>query len=70
MSNEFKNNHYVPEWYQKRFLPLEDKNKELFYLDLNPRKFFDSKGGVHTDRPVRRLGFSHCFAEEEFTSFP
>jgi hypothetical protein len=65
MSNEYRHNHYVPVWYQKRFLPAEQKNQELHYLDLKPQKFVDGRGVVHPKRAVRRLGFKHCFAEDD-----
>lgn len=65
MSNEYKNNHYVPVWYQRRFLPLGQKDQELYYLDLNPEQFTDSRGVVHTKKAVRRLGFKHCFAQTD-----
>jgi hypothetical protein len=35
MSTEYKNNHYVPVWYQRRFLPAGQKDNEFFYLDLD-----------------------------------
>src|SRR2546422_6886841 len=65
MSSEYRNNHYVPVWYQKRFLPPGQRDKELFYLDLRPVTVTDSKGTVHTKNSVRRLGFRHCFVEKD-----
>lgn len=65
MSNEYKNNHYVPVWYQKGFLPVGQENQELYYLDLYPEKFVDKRGQIHSRNAVRRLGFKHCFAEED-----
>lgn len=35
MSAEYQINHYVPKWYQKRFLPSGQTNNELYYLDLD-----------------------------------
>jgi hypothetical protein len=32
MSGEYRNTHYVPVWYQKRFLPSGQRDKELFHL--------------------------------------
>ena len=32
MSTQYRNNHYVPIWYQKRFLPVGQLNQELYYL--------------------------------------
>jgi hypothetical protein len=65
MSSEYRKNHYVPVWYQKRFLPEGRRDNELFYLDLRPPTATDSKGRVHQRRAVRRLGFKHCFAERD-----
>jgi hypothetical protein len=65
MSGEYRHNHYVPVWYQKRFLPRGQKDQEFFYLDLKPRTFLDPRGLAHQHRPLRRLGFKHCFAEDD-----
>ncbi len=65
MSNEYRHNHYVPEWYQKRFVPLGQKDQELFYLDLLPEPFIDPRGVAHPRKNPRRLGFRHCFAEND-----
>lgn len=65
MSNEFRNNHYVPEWYQRRLLPSGQKNQELFYLDLKPGIFVDPRGVVHPRRAVRKQGFRYCFTEQD-----
>lgn len=47
MSNEYRNNHYVPQWYQKRFIPPEQQDQELYYLELKPRAFIDPRGIIH-----------------------
>lgn len=65
MSSEYRNNHYVPVWYQKRFLPPNRRDKELFYLDLYPDNFTDPRGISHTAKAVRRLGFKYCFAQKD-----
>lgn len=65
MSKEYRNNHYVPIWYQKRFLPPEQQNKELFRLDLKPGTAKDSRGGIHQKNAVRALGFKHCFVDRD-----
>lgn len=61
----YRNNHYVPVWYQKRFLPPGQRDNELYYLNFNPTTVSDSKGRFHTMNAVRRLGFRHCFAEKD-----
>jgi Protein of unknown function (DUF4238) len=65
MSSEYRHNHYVPVWYQKRFLPAGRRDNELFYLNLKPPTATDSQGRVHSWRAVRRLGFRHCFATRD-----
>jgi hypothetical protein len=65
VSNEYQNNHYVPAWYQKRFLPVGQKDKELYYLDFQPGYIVDPRGISHPRRAVRRQGFGLCFAEKD-----
>ncbi len=63
MPNDYRNNHYVPQWYQKKFL-LNDENK-LCYLDLNPCSFTDSNGIKHTDKDLRIQGTKASFCERD-----
>lgn len=63
--NEYKNNHYVPEWYQKRFLPSGQKDNELYYIDLKPGEFKDQRGTIHPKKALHRQGFRRCFAESD-----
>jgi hypothetical protein len=65
MSTEYQNNHYVPEWYQKRFLLPGQKEQALFYLDFQPGFSVDAKGGVRPNQAIRRKGPRHCFAEKD-----
>src|SRR5712692_3266380 len=65
MSNEYQNNHYVPAWYQKRFVPAGQKDQELHYLDFQPGSFADQRGIVHPRRALRRQGFRLCCAEKD-----
>jgi hypothetical protein len=64
MSHEYRHNHYVPEWYQKRFIPPDQVDRELYYLDLRPGSFVDGKGSVHTSG-LHHWGFKYCFAERD-----
>lgn len=52
-------NHYVPIWYQKRFL-TENKNT-LFHLDLYPEKKKLENGHVITMNELHVWGPSNCF---------
>jgi hypothetical protein len=65
MSNDYRKNHYVPVWYQKRFIMPGARDAELFYLDLRPGVFTDGRGVAHPKRGVRRLGPKHCFYERD-----
>jgi len=65
MTNEYKFNHYVPIWYQKRFIPEDQKNNELFYLDLKPKTFVDPRGIEHEKKSLYHQGFKFCFVEED-----
>lgn len=65
MSHEFRHNHYVPEWYQKRFIPPAQVDRELYYLDLRPGSIVDGVGGVHERTGLHRWGFKFCFAERD-----
>jgi hypothetical protein len=62
MPSEFRHNHYVPEWYQKRFIPPTQVDRKLYYLDLRPEAINDGKGHVYIKNGLHRWGFRHCFA--------
>src|SRR3979411_2743239 len=57
--------HYVPEWYQKRFL-LPQTSKYL-YLDLQPETIVQH-GVAHKRRALRRLGPASCFYKDDLYS--
>lgn len=65
-SAEPRNHHYVPQWYQRRFLLPELGSNELLYLDLHPASFRDGRGVTRTRKALRRLGTKYCFAEDDF----
>ena len=65
MANEYKNNHYVPIWYQRGFVINPATDHQLYCLNLNPPKFFDSNGGIHTGNAVKRKSFKQCFVEKD-----
>lgn len=62
MSKQYKHNHYVPEWYQRRFLP--NGQGKHWYLDLHPDKV-TSKGHTYTRRALMHWGPSKCFAQDD-----
>lgn len=65
MPNEYRHNHYVPQWYQRRFIPAGQKDKELCYLDLRAGYFVDAAGTCKARRAVKRQGTRSCFAERD-----
>jgi hypothetical protein len=65
MSDEFRHNHYVPRWYQERFLPAGRKQRELHYLHKEPRTVRDGRGRPITLREVERRTLRNCFAERD-----
>jgi hypothetical protein len=68
MSNAYRNNHYVPVWYQRRF--LVPGTQELWYRDLQPDTWRDSRNLPHTTREVKRLGLTRGFAQRDlYTQF-
>lgn len=65
MSNEYRNNHYVPEWYQKRFIPSGQRVQDLYHLELKPRTFTDPRGVTHPINPSQKRGPRLCFVEKD-----
>lgn len=60
--NQTHRNHYVPQWYQKRFLP--EGQTKFFYLDMRP-EVRSSNGRTWQRRAVRRLGPVNCFFKND-----
>jgi len=60
----YKENHYVPCWYQERFLPASGERK-FRYLDLAPKQFRDPTGAVRTKTALHRWGATNCFKETD-----
>ena len=65
MSTEYHGNHYVPVWYQKRFIPSRQTDNELFYLELKPGSSTDARGVKHELSGIHRWGPKHCFRERD-----
>jgi len=60
--SKFTNNHYVPRWYQRRFMaPGQGK---YHYLDLNPEVVV-CDGHKYTRDALRHLGPANCFAQDD-----
>jgi hypothetical protein len=63
-------NHYVPQWYQRRFLPTNLKEQKFYYLDLTPDNVYHADGSFHHRKECRRLGPVSCFAQPHlYTQF-
>src|SRR3989304_4115935 len=58
-----RRNHYVPIWYQRRFLPSGQGS--FFYLDLHPDRKSLPDGSVITMKDVHLWGPKKCFFEED-----
>jgi hypothetical protein len=53
--------HYVPQWYQRRFIDRNSREEKLFYLDLHPERVVRPDGRTHERTALRRLGPVSCF---------
>lgn len=58
-SNQTERNHYVPQWYQRRFLPAGETH--FHYLDLTPDTLTSAGGTKYTRRAINRWGPPSCF---------
>ena len=57
-------NHYVPQWYQRRFVIPGDRESKFFYLDLNPGTAKAADGRSYTRKALLRWGPPRCFKED------
>lgn len=58
----YRHNHYVPEWYQRRF--MREGTHELQYLDLKKEPFVRN-GRTILPRNQWARGPKHCFAQDD-----
>jgi hypothetical protein len=59
---EFHHNHFVPEWFQRRFM-LPGQRK-YWYLDLKP-DVVENNGHRYTRKSLLHWGPNSCFAEHD-----
>jgi hypothetical protein len=59
MHNATRRNHFVPKWYQRRFLPAGVMH--FFYLDLEPDTVISPGGTKYQRRALLRWGPLRCF---------
>lgn len=62
--NEYRRNHYVPVWYQQRFIPDGASERRLYYLDQHP-DVVRSDDTVFTRNALLRWGPKSCFLQED-----
>ena len=62
---EYTNHHYVPQWYQRRFIDPDSRENVLQYLALRSEVRVDAKGAQHQLPSRRRRPIRKCFAEED-----
>ena len=62
MDRGYQHNHYVPEWYQKRF--LADGQSQYYYLDLRPDTI-TKNGHSYSRNELMRWGPKKCFARDD-----
>ena len=63
-----RDNHYVPQWHQKGFLP--SNSNCLHYLDLAPDQHVLDDGRIVTMNSVRYYSPARCFVERDlYTTF-
>jgi hypothetical protein len=58
--SDYRENHYVAQWYERRFLPSIGE-KKFYYLDLKPDQFRDEKGALRQKNGAEALGDQHLF---------
>lgn len=61
---DFRNNHYVPRWYQERFLPRDGRERKFYYLDLRPDRV-TTHGRSYVRSALMRWGTKRCFRERD-----
>lgn len=64
----YVNHHYVPQWYQKRFLAPDARENQLHHLDLQPPSVTDGLGRRFELPARRRRSVRQCFVEEDLYS--
>ena len=63
MPNVTRRNHFVPQWYQRRFLPAGVSH--FFYLDLKPDTVVSPGGKKYQRTAILRWGPPRCFCVDD-----
>lgn len=64
-NRDYRRHHYVPQWYQRGFIPDDAPFRELFRLDTRARAIRTSGGRKIDVPPVKRKGPKHFFFVED-----
>ena len=62
---DYGRNHYVPQWYLRRFFAPDSSEMKFYYLDLHPESVTTENGLTYTKKAVRRLGTPNCFYQDD-----
>ena len=65
MPSNYRNNHYVPVWYQTQFIPSGRSSAELYYLDRNPDTIRIPGRPSFKAKALRKGGPKHYFCERD-----
>jgi len=63
-------NHYVPEWYQKRFFDPKAKEAKYHYLKLRPETKTAPNGHTYREKGLNFWGSPRCFCQTTSGSDP
>lgn len=61
---EFRRNHYVPRWFQQRFIPTSLPERKFYYLDLEPSTR-NNNGHCYTRNRLLRRGPRTAFCADD-----
>ena len=62
---EYRNHHYVPQWYQKQFVEPSSHDNVLHLLRLKPEVVVDERG-IRRELPARRRRpIRQCFVDQD-----
>lgn len=60
----YRNNHYVPVWYQQRFIPEGHPERKFYYLDMRPDTIV-ANGRTYRRNAILRWGPKSCFSQDD-----
>lgn len=60
--SKYRDNHYVPIWFQERFIPSTSNERKYYYLDMKPETHM-SNGHIYKRKDLLRWGPQKCFCE-------